>query len=141
MVSDTKALRIISILFLITAIGSVIEFFLSFTQSRLFLPWGVLGFWIYFRLPAYRRPWRTVAIVLLLIPICLMPVVTMVAIGSGVPTYIEQFGIRIAEVPLPVFLLWVSVFWLLNFWQFRVLMRPSIRQGFLAQDEGTRAWH
>ena len=129
--SDANALRIVSFLFLLGALSSVAEFFLSFTQSRLFLPWGILGFWIYFRLPAFRRPWRTVALVLLIIPVVLIPIVTLVALFSGVPTYIEIFGIRVAYVPFPIFLLWGASFWLLSFWPFRVLMRPSIREEFM----------
>jgi hypothetical protein len=129
--SDTNALRIVSFLFLLGAFSSIAEFFLSFTQSRLFLPWGILGFWIYFRLPAFRRPWRTVALILLVIPIALIPIVSLIAIFSGAPTFIEIFGMRVAYVPIPVFLLWGTCFWLLSYWQFRVLMRPSIREEFM----------
>ena len=131
MLSDTKALRFVALLFLLGACEAVLAFFLSFTQNRLFIPWGLLGFWIYSGLPAYRRPWRIVAIVLLLIALCVSPIVALIAIFSGAPTYIEFIGLRIAVVPLPVFLLYGSVFWALSFWQFRVLMRPTVRAAFL----------
>ena len=137
MISNAKALRIISILFLFGAIFSVVGFVLSFGQNRIFIPWGILGFWIFFNLPAYRRPWRTVAMVLLLIPIALFPIVSLIAMTSGIPTYIELAGTRIARVPLPIFLLWATIFWSLNFWQFRVLMRPSIRRKFNGDHSST----
>lgn len=130
MISDAKALRVISILFLLGAVSSIIGLFLSFGQNRIVIPWGILGFWIYFNLPAYRGPWRGVAMALLLIPLITFPVVSLAATIGNIPTYIQLLGIRIARVPLPVFLLWAVFFWAIHFWQFRVLMRPSIRQGF-----------
>lgn len=128
--SDTKALRIVSLLFLVGAVLSVAELILSFTQNRLFIPWGILGFWIYFHLPMYRRPWRTVAWVMLLIPIAVVPVISLLAMISGAPTFIEIVGIRITQVSKPAFLFMGSCVWLLSFWQFNVLMRPSIRERF-----------
>jgi hypothetical protein len=130
MISDSKALRIISILFLLGAFSSIVELCASFTQSRLFIPWGILGFWIYTGLLSYRPIWRSIAIVLLLIPIIFIPAISVIAVISKVPTYIEIIGFRIAQVPLILFLGWGIAVWLLAFWQFRVLMRPSVYQAF-----------
>jgi len=128
---DSKALRIVAILFLLTAIECVIEFFCSFTQNRIFIPFGILGFFIYAGLPAYRRPWRTVALILVWIPQIFMPLVALIAIFNGGDLYIDFLGYHIARVALPVFLLWLAFWWSINFWEFRVLMRPSIRARFL----------
>lgn len=130
--SDSKALRIVAVLFLLTGISACIEFVLSFGQNRIFVPWGVLGFFIYPSLLAYRRSWRTVALVLLWIALILIPLGPIIAIFTGASTYIEFLGFRILQVPLLVFLVWTAILWLFNFWQYRVLIRPSIRMRFFS---------
>ena len=129
--SDSKALRIVAILFLLTAIESVVEFFCAFSQHRILIPYGILGFFIYAGLPAYRRPWRTVALVLVWITQIFMPLLGLVAIFSGGILFIDFLGYHIARVAPPVYLLWLAFWWSVNFWQYRVLMRPSIRVAFL----------
>ena len=130
--SDGKALKVVAILFLVTGISACVEFVLSFGQQRIFVPYGVLGFFICSGLTGYRRNWRTVALVLLWIALISIPLAAIFAIFSGAPTYIELLGFRIAQVPFLIFLAWAAACWLFNFWQYGVLMRPSIRMKFLS---------
>jgi hypothetical protein len=132
--SDSRALRIVAVLFFITGISSVVEFFCSFGQHRFLIPWGILGFFVCYFLPAYRRGWRTVGLVLLWIALIVLPVIFVFNIFSNPAAtvyYITLLGFDLLRVPLWIFLPWLAACWLLNFWQYRVLTRPSVRAAFL----------
>ncbi len=128
--TDRTALRIVGILFLITAVGAIIEFAISFSQNRIFLPWGVLGVPVFFGLLMHRRKWRIVALCLLMIPLIVFPFVGGTALFTGAPKYITIFGLKIAQVEAWFFFFWIALFWLIKFWEFRVLCRPTIRESF-----------
>jgi len=125
-----SALRIVAWLFIIGGILAVIEVLVALTQSRISINFGVLGLFIGPGLLRLRRGWRTCALVFLWIGLIVFPLIFLLGLSGTIPAYFEVFGIKMARIPS----WWVSVgtipFFLLVFWQYRVLTRPQIRTLF-----------
>ncbi len=76
------------------------------------------------------RGWRTCALVFLWLGMLLAPVAFFMGLAANSPAYFQVLGVRLASIS-PVWLSVVSVpYFILNFWQYRVLTRPDIRSLF-----------
>lgn len=125
-----SALKIVAWLFIIGGICAVIEVVVALTQNRISINFGVLGLFIGPGLLKLRRGWRTCALVFLWIGLIAFPIIFLLGLSGTIPAYFEVFGIKLARIPS----WWVSVgsipFFLLVFWEYRVLTRPGVRALF-----------
>ena len=108
----------------------MIEVVVALTQNRISINSGVLGVFVGPGLLRLRRGWRTCALVFLWIGLIIMPVIFLLGLLGTIPAYFEVFGTKLARIPS----WWVSVgsipFFLLVFWEYRVLTRPDVRRLF-----------
>ena len=125
-----SALKIVAWLFIIGGILAVIEVVVALTQNRISINFGVLGLFIGPGLLRLRRGWRTCALVFLWIGLIIFPIIFLLGLSGTIPAYFGVFGIKLARIPS----WWVSVgtipFFLLVFWEYRVLTRPDVRSLF-----------
>jgi len=124
------ALDIVAFLFLLTAIHTIIHMCVAISSKQLLIPWGLLGFPIFYGLRRFHSGWRRCGLVLLWIPLVVFPIAAILGLTFDAPLYLELFGLRLVQVSYPVFLAFVITFWLLAFWEYRVLTRPEVRRLF-----------
>jgi len=127
------ALSIVSYLFLISGIASVVDMIVRLTRGELYLTLGILGVWIFFGLRRFSPGWRICALVFIWFGLILGPLVAIIALLHDGPADLKVFGERVAYVS-PIWLAAAAaLFFLLALWQYRVLTRPDIHRLFHAE--------
>jgi hypothetical protein len=127
-----RDLRAVALIHLVFGVGALAEVLVRLSRSHVDLNFGVLGIPICFGLLRLSRSWRTCALVLLACAQLLAPIVFVIGLAGSSPATFGVLGIPIGQVPRA----WVCVaavgLFLLALWQQRVLVRPGVRQLFLA---------
>ncbi|MBI5091961.1 MAG: hypothetical protein HZB26_05895 [Candidatus Hydrogenedentes bacterium] len=126
-----SALRVVAYIHLVVGILCVIQSIVLFLYNTVSLQFGLLGIPIFFGLLSLRNGWRVCAMVLQWFGLIGLPIFFLLGLSGAVPTYFQFFGLRGALVPgwfvsagtIPLFFL--------ALWQYRVLIRPDVRQLFL----------
>jgi hypothetical protein len=147
-------LSVVSYLFLIMAVLSVIDIAVSASRGHIHPNFGFLGLWVFDGLRRYSRMWRTCALVfiwlgfilygsVIILFLCCMIFNTEQVIQAP-PFNFNDIKTSATEFvwPLIVFVL----LFVLQLWQYRVLTRPKIRSLFyrhqrLNQSGSTPAMH
>jgi hypothetical protein len=123
------ALRVVAYIYLVAGILSVIQFIVELFHSSISLQFGVLCIPIFFGLLNLRNGWRVCALVFLWFGFIILPIMFLIGLTSALPTYFGVFGIR-TRVPGWIVSVETIPFFLLALWQYRVLVRPDVRQLF-----------
>ena len=128
--SIPTSLQIVAVLFLLGGISSVIGMVIRLVSGSIHIDFGFLGIPTYFGLRRLSLGWRTFALVCIWIALIMCPIAFVFGIFFSASTFVELFGVRLASVS-PIWLSVVSVpVFLLEFWQYRVLTAPKIRDLF-----------
>jgi hypothetical protein len=125
------ALRVVAYIHLVVGVGCVIQFIVMLFHSTISLQFGIVYIPIFFGLLNLRNGWRVCAMVLLWFGLISIPIIFLVGLSGGLPTYFEVSGIRSARVPGWIGPAATIPFFLLALWQYRVLVRPDVRRLFL----------
>ncbi len=130
-ISDEAALKAVGWVFLVFGVATVVMFIMGIIWNHLLNPMNALGIGVFYGLRARQNLWRVVGMVLVLIPLVILPLGAVLAMAQPAQVYpILLFGFPVAKAALPVFVLWVTGFWLLGLWQFTVLNSPEVRAMF-----------
>ncbi len=116
------SLTILSILFLLGGISSVIDVTVSLINKHININLGVLGLFIGPGLLRLNPACRTCALVFIWFILIVAPIAVIVSI---VPFFMPTFG----EASITFLLLGIVIF-LFGFWSYRVLTNPDVRDLF-----------
>jgi hypothetical protein len=129
------ALSVVSYLFLITGVLSVIEIVFSATRGAIHPNFLFLGLWIFAGLRRYSRGWRTCALVFIWISLISLTVFIGIILFDGGALWQRPSDHKLVELPLVWSLMIVVPFFILEMWQYRVLTRPDIRSLFYGESQ------
>ena len=129
------SLRVVAILQLIMGVLSVIKFFVLLANGTFSIEFGILGIPIYVGLLRFRNGWRICALVIIWIGMIVTPIMFIISLAAAGRTHFQLFGVNVMRIPGWVAALLVIPFFLLVYWQYRVLTRPDIRRLFVQEPE------
>src|SRR5665213_572217 len=129
------SLSVVSYLFLIASIVSVIEIVFSAARGAIHPNFYFLGLWIFTGLRRYSRGWRTCALVFIWVSLISLAVFIGIILFDGGVLWQRSSDHKLVELPLIWSLMIVVPFFVLELWQYRVLTRPDIRNLFYGESE------
>ena len=124
------SLTVVAVLFIFGGICAVIEVVVGLAHQRVSINFGVLGLFIGPGLLALRRGWRTCALVFLWIAMIGVPIVAILFLGVSGPLDFGVFGQKVGHTPKELGVAVAFLFFLLCFWEYRVLTRGDVRRLF-----------
>lgn len=124
------SLNVVAILFVLGGILALIEILVAYSNNRLKLDSGVLGFFIGPGLIALRPFWRTCALVLLWISMIGLPLFSLVMLTHAGPVDFTFFGQKVGQIPKGLAIVGTVAFFALAVWKYRVLTRADVRALF-----------
>ncbi len=124
------SLKIVAWLFILAGICSVIKIVVSLLNGDLFVDLSVISLFVGRGLLRRSRGWRTCALVLLWLAMIAVPLVGVAFIMSPAPIHFHVFGLRIGQASVGFGIAMVVFVFLLALWQYRVLVRPDVRELF-----------
>jgi len=128
-------LSVVSYLFLIEGVLSVIEIVFSATRGAVHPDFGFLGLFIFGWLRRYSRGWRTCALVFIWIDLIFLAFVIGLVLYDGGAVWRSLSGREFVSIPLGWSLMMLVPFFVLVLWQYRVLTRPDIRSLFYGESQ------
>ncbi len=127
-VPDGLALQVVAWLILVNGFARLLGFILAYGNGHGSFPLDVLlGVAIFFGLRARINGWRIAAMICLMIPLLLYPVVAILIVVPGLAAAIQVTTSGSFET---VDLYYMGVVWVIALWMFTVLLRPSVRSAF-----------
>ena len=130
MQKPSVSLIIVAILFVMMGVLSAVGMVEKIMAGSLFVNFDFLGLLIGPGLLRRKQGWRTCALVFIWISMILGPIIAAVFMYLGGPLDLTIFGRKIGQAPVAVGVgIGVAVF-VVNFWMFRVLVRPDVRAYF-----------
>lgn len=125
------ALRVVAYIHLVGGLLSVVTFFVLLFNGTFSIRLGILGIPIFFGLLNLRNGWRICAMVLMWFGLIGFPIIFVISLVSSVPAHFQLFGLNIARIHPWFVSLGTIPFFLLVVWQYRVLIRPDVRELFI----------
>ena len=124
------SLRVVSLLFLLGGVLSMIEVIGSLMLGRLNINFGVLAVFIGPGLLRLSQGWRTCALVFLWIAIIGIPIIAILLMTTSGPLDFKLFGQKVGHASREFGISLAGVMLVLAVWQYRVLTRPDVRRLF-----------
>jgi len=129
------SLSVVSYLFLVTGVLSVVEIIISATRGAIHPNFLFLGLWIFGGLRRYSRGWRTCALVFTWVDLIFLAVIIgFILFGDGA-LWQKPSDHELVKLPLIWSLTIVMPFFILTLRQYRVLTRPDIRSLFYEESQ------
>ena len=128
--SAPLSLKIVSALFILSGISSIIEVIVSLTQGRLSFNFGVFGVVIGIGLLRFSRAWRTCALIFIWIALICLPLVALAFLFLAASVNYIIFWQNVGPGSRVVGAALAGLLFALALWQYRVLTRPDIRKLF-----------
>jgi hypothetical protein len=120
-----RDLRIVAILFLLGGINSILTMIVGAMTNHISLEFGVLGIFAYFGLLRLSRGWRAYALIMIWLQIMFFPIMGIFVLTTNKCTF-NLFTVPLAQIPPFVGIMFFLFFFLLAFWQLKVLTRHEV---------------
>lgn len=124
------SLKVVAGLFIFGGACSAIEVVVSLMHGSIDINFGVLGLFIGPGLLRFSRRWRTCALVFLWIALIGVPIIELLFMTHHGPLDFKVFGQKIGHAAKEFGMAAAAVAFALALWQYRVLVRPDIRELF-----------
>ena len=122
-------LSVVSYIFLILGVLSATDTIVQLSKGSIHLSSGILGLWIYAGLRGCSRSWRTCALATIWIGMTFSAILAILCfLGNRLPYTI--FGNRTKPDSPAWMAVLATLFFVLELWQYRVLIRPDIYRLF-----------
>jgi hypothetical protein len=124
------ALVVVSWLFILFGISSLLEIISGLFHGRIEFNTGIIALFVGRGLLKLSRGWRTCALVLLWLSFILAPIFVLLLLNSPRPVNLNICGLPAGEAPPGVGLAVIALIFLLAIWQYRVLVGRDVRRLF-----------
>jgi hypothetical protein len=134
--STSRWLRAVARVFFAFGLLAVLEIAVKLALGSYCLTTGVLGVPIYFGLMRHSGGWRSCALIFLWWGFLTLPLIAVLSLLGSAPSYFDLFGVRLTRTPGWAVAAGCVPFFLINLWQYRVLVNPSVRRLFVQERHG-----
>jgi hypothetical protein len=124
------SLKVVAVLFILSGINAIIEIIVALANGTININFGVLGIFIGIGIFRLRRGWRTCGLVFLWIALIAIPILTVLMFSVSGQLDFNVFGQKAGYIRKELAFVIMAFIFLLCLWQYRVLVRPDVRQLF-----------